>query len=376
MAVRRLLLWGTADLGKPRTRILFAGLRAQNVVVGECLFDIWSGIEDKSQVGGLTRRLRLALRYCLAYPILVWRYCRAPRHDVVFVAYMGHLDVLILWPFAKMRGAKIVWDAFLSLYDTIVDDRKLVRPAGLRAKVIGWLERAACAAADLIVLDTKAHAKYFSGRYGAPETKLTSVWVGAETHVFQHRPLVARPGAETFNILFYGQFIPLHGIEFIIDAARRVSDPSVRWTLVGSGQERNKIDKLLEQEGAASITVVDWIDYARLPVAIAEADLCLGVFGESDKAARVIPNKVFQIIAVGRPLVTRDSPAIREIVTPETPGVWLVEPGSGAAIAAAVEQAVQWTGEREIDDLYADLRENITGAAVGRRFLTALHEAF
>lgn len=370
----RICIFGAADLGKPRTRILLAGLRAQNAVAGECLADIWRGVEDKSQVRGWTQRFRLALRYILAYPALVWRYCRAPRHDAVFVAYMGHFDVLVLWPFAKLRGVKIVWDAFLSLYDTVVEDRKLVRVGGVWAKLIGAFERLACAAADCIVLDTKAHAHYFSKRYNVPESKLMSAWVGAETDIFQHRRLCPAR-VEQFNVLFYGQFIPLHGVEFIIDAACRIDDPSVRWTIVGRGQERDKIDRLVKEQNIRFVTLVDWIDYARLPEEIAEADLCLGVFGESEKAARVIPNKVFQIIAVGRPLVTMDSPAIRELLTPDTPGVWLVPPGSGAAIAEAVLEAKQRRGDNANGYLYSGLRERIAAEAVGRRFLADLRTA-
>lgn len=374
MAGERILLWGTADLGKPRTRILLAGLRAQNVVVGECLYNVWRGVEDKSQIKSFSHRIRLALNYVLAYPVLIWRYCRAPRHDAVFVAYMGHFDVVVLWPFAKLRRAKLVWDAFLSLYDTVVEDRKLVKPESLRAKLAGALEKTACAVADHIALDTKAHVQYFSERYNVPESKLMPAWVGAETDIFQHRNLCpARDGQ--FNVLFYGQFIPLHGVEFIIDAARRINDPDVRWTIVGHGQERGKIDRLLKDENVKSVTLVDWIDYARLPEVIADADLCLGVFGESRKAARVIPNKVFQILAVGRPLVTMDSPAIREILTPDTPGVWLVPPGSGVAIADAVVDAKRWNRERDVEELYADIREKISAEAVGASFLADLRAA-
>jgi glycosyltransferase involved in cell wall biosynthesis len=48
-----------------------------------------------------------------------------------------------------------------------------------------------------------------------------------------------------------------------------------------------------------------------LPEHIAQAAVCLGIFGGSDKAGRVVPHKLYECLAMGRPLVTRDGPAIQ-----------------------------------------------------------------
>ena len=109
----RVVFWGTYDLGKPRNRILLKGLKENGDEVLECRADVWSGIEDKSGITDLRARLRLLMSWLLCYPGLVWRYLRLPKHDVVLVGYLGHVDVLVLWPFAKLRRAPVVWDAFL-----------------------------------------------------------------------------------------------------------------------------------------------------------------------------------------------------------------------------------------------------------------------
>jgi glycosyltransferase involved in cell wall biosynthesis len=373
----RLVLWGTPDLGKPRTRILINGLRSKGVIACECVFNIWGGVEDKSQVRGALAWMSIVLRYCMAYPALIFRYLRSPRHDVVLVAYMGHLDVLILWPFAKLRRAKIVWDAFLSLYGTIVEDRKMISARHPLAWTIHSIEQLACKAADVVVLDTHAHADYFCSRYGLSKEKFITVWVGAETDIF-HRGAATPANANNgeFNVLFYGQFIPLHGIEFIIDAARRTCDPSIKWTIVGRGQERAKIDELVKRLGLPSLRLIDWVDYCELPKLIAQSDLCLGVFGVSDKAARVIPNKVFQILAVGRPLATADTPAIREIVTEQTHGVWLVEPGSGVALAGAVAAAKRWKDKNGNSVLYPEIEQKISPQAITQSLIKQLERTF
>src|SRR5690242_7863908 len=96
----RVLLWGTYDTGKPRVRLLREGLRRNGADVVECHVPLWEAIEDKSQVRGLGRWLGLAARALGAYPRLLWRYLRAPAHDVVLVAYPGLLDLFVIKPFA------------------------------------------------------------------------------------------------------------------------------------------------------------------------------------------------------------------------------------------------------------------------------------
>lgn len=377
MFTERIVIWGTPDLGKPRARILINGLRSRNAVVAECVREIWRGIEDKSQVKGVTSWLNFAVRYCLAYPVLIFRYLLSPRHNVVIVTYMGHLDVLVLWPFAKLRGVKIVWDAFLSLYGTVVEDRKLISAKHPFARMLHFFEKLACSAADVVVLDTDAHAEYFRHRYKLRREKVISAWVGAETEIFNRRAIFPRStDTGEFNVLFYGQFIPLHGVEHIIDAATRTSDPFIKWTIVGQGQERAKIESLVRELRLPSLKLIDWVDYHDLPELIAQSDLCLGVFGASDKAARVIPNKVFQIFALGKPLVTADTPAMREIVTEQTPGVWLVRPGSGAALAEAVAAAKRWKESGANGLLHTGIVDQISPQAIADTLTVRIENAF
>jgi glycosyltransferase involved in cell wall biosynthesis len=63
----------------------------------------------------------------------------------------------------------------------------------------------------------------------------------------------------------------------------------------------------------------------------------LGIFGTSAKAARVIPNKAYQALACGTPLVTADTPAARELLS-DGESALLVPPGDPEALAAAVRR--------------------------------------
>ncbi|PWE30034.1 hypothetical protein DDZ14_15855 [Maritimibacter sp. 55A14] len=161
------LIWGTYDLGKPRTRLLLEALRRSGASLTEIHAPVWEGAEDKSVLGKIDA-LKRGIRWGAAYPQLIWRFLRAPRPDVVVVGYLGHLDVLLLWPFASLRGTPVVWDAFLSLYDTVINDRRMVSPRHPAAFVLRAWEWLACRAADRIVLDTEAHADLFRSEYRLP----------------------------------------------------------------------------------------------------------------------------------------------------------------------------------------------------------------
>jgi glycosyltransferase involved in cell wall biosynthesis len=144
-----------------------------------------------------------------------------------------------------------------------------------------------------------------------------------------------RPPGEPLRVLFYGQFIPLHGVETIVRAARLTDADPVHWHLIGTGQEAARIEALIKELEPAHLTWTPWVPYAELIREIHAADVCLGIFGATDKAARVIPNKVFQVLAAGRPLITRDGPAARELLT-DAAGATLIPAGDPQALAAAV----------------------------------------
>ena len=170
------MVWGTYDTGKPRVRLMLQCLRQIDPALRTIHAPVWDGVEDKSGLAaglsGSWRVLAIAVRWLLAYPPLVWRFLTAPRPNVVVIGYLGLADVLVLAPLARLRGVPVVWDAFLSLYDTYARDRAMAATGSITARVVRALERLACRLADLVVLDTRAHAALFAELYAVPDSKL------------------------------------------------------------------------------------------------------------------------------------------------------------------------------------------------------------
>lgn len=330
----RVVLWGTYDTGKPRIRILRDGLRRCGVEVVELHCPVWEDVRDKSALprAGMFRRL---LRMLAAYPRLCWRYLFVGRHDWVLVSYPGQLDALVLRPLAWLRGTPIALDWFISAYDTVVLDRAFFPSTHVLARLLWLVERLSVRSADVAFMDTAAHARRMEALFRLPAHSLGRVWVGVESGRFA--PGAATPRATgPLRVLFYGQFIPLHGIDVIIRAARLAASTSVEWLLIGEGQESARVRAMLEERPLPNLRWLPWVDYPELRGYLLGSDLCLGIFGTSGKAASVIPNKVFQILGAGRPLVTRDSPAIRELPISPGPSFVLIPPGDPQALCDAV----------------------------------------
>jgi glycosyltransferase involved in cell wall biosynthesis len=115
--------------------------------------------------------------------------------------------------------------------------------------------------------------------------------------------------------------------------------PEVRWTLLGDGPLRNHCENATKE--VPNVIFEDWIPYQKLPERIAQADVLLGIFGDSPKAGRVIPNKVYQALACGRPVVTRQSNAYpSELQANPSSGIVFIPPADPDAIAFEVSNLI------------------------------------
>jgi len=310
----RVLYFGTYDRAYPRNAQVISCLRGAGVEVLERHRPVWEQRHNWS-VG-----LRQLARLADAERIL--RKGSGGGVDALIVGYPGHFDL----PAAKRvaRGKPVVFNPLVSLHDTLVADRGRFRRGGPGATVLQLVDRRAFRRADLVVADTEQHARFFRDEFGLPAERVRVCFVGAEDRLF-------RPGwqpAAPFHALFVGKLIPLHGLETILAAAALV--PEVPFRVVGSGQ----LEHLLDAR-PPNVAWVPWVEYEELPGELQRAGCALGVFGTGEKTARVIPNKAFQALACGRPLVTADTPAARELLTDGTDAL-LVPTGDPAALATAV----------------------------------------
>lgn len=106
-------------------------------------------------------------------------------HDLIIVGYSdSRWPVPLAWLISLFSSKKLVWDAFYSLYDSWVFDRKLVEPTSVKAKYYWFLDWLSCKLSDRILLDTNAHIDYFIKTFGIDRSKFIRVLIGADDSIF------------------------------------------------------------------------------------------------------------------------------------------------------------------------------------------------
>ena len=340
----RVLYFGTYERRYPRNAQVISCLRRAGVEVAERHVSVWEGREHKfgAGVGSAVRLAAAEMRL---------RRRRPGQFDAVIVGYPGHLDLGAARRIARDRP--VVFSPLVSLSDTLVEDRGRFRPGSFAAHALRAIDRRAVRAADLVVSDTAANAALFAS-LGAHRIEVC--FVGAEERVFQPG---WSPGDE-FTALFVGKLIPLHGLDTILAAARLV--PELRFRVVGSGQ----LESLL-RDRPANVEHIPWVEYERLPEELRRATCALGIFGTSAKAARVIPNKAFQALACGTPLVTADTAAARELLR-DGESALLVPPGDPEALADALRRLDRPLAERLSSAGLAAYRTHASEEVLGARW--------
>lgn len=257
------------------------------------------------------------------------------EYDLLLVGYPGHTDMPLARIVSAVKHVPIAFDAFMSLYESYVVDQGTVRANSVTARRYFVADRVSLALADMVLMDTGAHISYLVDTFGVPKSKFRRIWAGSDDEVMY--PRGGATGSNGFVAFFYGNFFPMHGIEYIIEAAKILESwaEPVEFVIVGSGQTYPTAREVVERLGVRSVKFLGRLPYEHLPVVMSQGHVCLGIFGNTQKAQRVIPNKVFDGLAMQRAVVTADTPAIRESLT-HAKNVWLCPAGNGEALAEAI----------------------------------------
>lgn len=256
-----------------------------------------------------------------------------PAADMLWVPCFRQRDAAAAQKWSKCHGIPVVFDPLISAWDKQVFEREKFTEHSWRGRRLLRWESQLFQQSSAVVADTRGHAEFFESAHRVLPQKLHVIPVSAEESLFH--PTSMPSGRSRRRILFYGSYIGLQGPQHIVSAA--VGMPQYDWLMIGDGPLTSECRQIASR--STHIRFRGNVPYTELTTAIAQADVVMGIFGTSRKAGRVIPNKVYQAMACGRPVVTRASDAYPVSLTEATArktGIAWAEAGSPESIRRAV----------------------------------------
>lgn len=167
-------------------------------------------------------------------------------------------------------------------------------------------------------------------------------------------------------VSFHGSYIPLQGVDKILDAAKLLKqDRNIRFRLIGPQKMINALQPEIEKE-SLNVEMIPWLSTEELNEKLNEADIVLGIFGDTPKTDRVVPNKLFQGVAIKKPVITKDTPAVRELFSEQE--VYLIK-NHPEAIANAIRRLYEHDEERSLfaERGYKKYLDKFTEKSLGKK---------
>jgi len=307
----KVCFFGNYQCDYPRNKVLAEGLKKNGVEIVECRTR-YPGFKKFFDLYRQHKRLR-------------------GKYDVLLVAFSGFS---VMW-FARLISQKpVVFDAFVSLYLTNVEDRQVCSKTSPRAAYYWLLDYCSCLFANRVLLDTAAQIDYFVSRYNLPRKKFHRIFVGSDDEIFFPQPEKPEPAQKKFIVHWHGHIVPFHGLQTVIGAARELShDCDIEFRVVTRfGSKYQEVFNRVDSLGLKNVNFVREVDYQGLAALINEADVCLGVFGRGIKAKMVIPNKIVEAAACAKPVISGRHEVILELFT-DKQNIILVEPENSQELA-------------------------------------------
>ena len=202
--------------------------------------------------------------------------------------------------------------------------------------VEGWAYRTA----ERVVTVTRSFMVHIAGR-GVPAREITVITNGADLELFDspHRDpnLEEKLGLQDkFVVGYLGTLGMAHRLETLMDAAEMLRNaPEIRILIVGDGAEYDRLHEMQRRLGLDNVIMIDQQPKERMPHLWGLCDVAIATMRKAPLFKTMIPAKIFEALAMYRPVILGFEGESREIVEGAGCGI-AVEPESAAEMAAAI----------------------------------------
>lgn len=239
------------------------------------------------------------------------------KADIIIIPATRH-QYPYKYKLAKFFKKQVITDFYISFYDTYVTDRKTIAQESPEAAAHFKLDQNAIISSDRTIFLNESEAEYYTRLL---DVKLSDIQYSIVPLCVDGRRKAANPFANgttnKLTICWWGTYIPLHGLDKVLETAHLLSKTTTdfEFILFGNDDEkaipfRNKVREL----GIENFVKIDnsksFQNGQLEPFLVSHCDVALGSFGDSEKAKTVFLNKVADAFALGIPVLSMKTKAM------------------------------------------------------------------
>jgi glycosyltransferase involved in cell wall biosynthesis len=263
--------------------------------------------------------------------------------DIVIATSPQLLECLAgLW-IATLKGVPLIFEV-RDLWPESLTLNANSRLNRMARWVLTKLSDLLCKVSRHIVVVTPAFKKHLVEHYNVPPEKISIIMNGVDPDVFtpsdETDSIVEEFGlGDRFVVSFIGVLGNAHGLSTVVRAAALLQEthPEVLLLLVGEGADKSNVQALLATMGLKNLRMVGQQPRNKIPALIQASSACMVLLKKSEVFKTVIPSKLLEFMACGRPVILGVEGQARELVEKADCGVW-IPPEDSASLAEAIDQ--------------------------------------
>ena len=265
-----------------------------------------------------------------------WAGLKVKQVDLLWGTSPPIFQGITAWALACLKGVPFLFEV-RDLWPAFAVEVGVLRNP-LLIRLSEWLERFLYRNADLVMVNSPGFLTHVQQR-GARRVEL--VPNGVDTEMFD-------PAAdgENFRVRngLVGKYVVLyagaHGmsndLEILLQAASFLSDHlDIAIVLLGDGKEKPALIAQSEALNLVNVIFLPPVTKVEMGQALAAADACVAILKPIPLYATVYPNKVFDYMAAGRPVILAIDGVIREVIEKNSAGIY-VPPGDPELLSEAI----------------------------------------
>ncbi len=278
-----------------------------------------------------------------------WKALRVRDVDLVMGTSPPIFQAASAWLVATLRRRPLLLEIRDLWPEFIIDMGNLKNP--LAIYLSRKLERFLYNRATHLLVNSPAYVDYLTAK-GVALDKITLIANGVDPAMFD--PTTTANGLrpqlgldEKFVVVYAGAVSLANDLGLVIEAAKALqADLRICFLIVGDGNERERLEALVAEAGLKNVIFTGAKPKAEMRNYLASADACVAVLQNIPMFRMTYPNKVFDYLAAGRPVLLAIDGVIREVVESAEAGIF-VPPGDVARLVEAVRYLVEHADERK-----------------------------